>query len=185
MRGRPAEGAAPRPRRRRLRRILLALLVLFVALQLVPLDRSNPPVVADFDGAPEVEAVLRESCYDCHSNETTWTWTAYLAPGSWLVVRDVHRARDAFNLSEWGQMDAEDREELPEKMVEKVSEGEMPLPMYVRFHPGARITNADLTTLVVWAGTEPEEGEAEGDEEAEDERGGGQGRGRGRNRGRR
>src|SRR5690606_3220252 len=86
----------PRPHRRRHRlrlrldvmrrpaKLALGALAVFGALQLVPLPRTNPPVTADFDGPPEVERVLRQSCYDCHSNETRWTWTAYLAPVSWL-----------------------------------------------------------------------------------------------------
>ena len=56
--------------------------------------------------------VKENACYDCHSNETVWSWTAYLAPGSWLVVRDVHKARDEFNLSEWGRIGASDRARL-------------------------------------------------------------------------
>jgi hypothetical protein len=168
----------------RRRRILLIALGLLVAIQLVPLPRTNPPVVADFDGPAEVERVLRRSCYDCHSNETAWGWTAYLAPVSWLVVRDVHRARDEYNLSEWGRMDPEDRAELPEKMVEMVEEGEMPLRPYLLIHPEARVSAADLAVLRAWAGTSGEAEEA-GDEvgadaEADDDE---SGRGRGRGRG--
>jgi hypothetical protein len=147
---------------RRPARYVLGALALLGALQLVPVDRSNPPVTADFDGPPEVEAVLRQSCYDCHSNETTWTWTAYVAPVSWLVVRDVHRARDAYNLSEWGRMDPEDRAELPREMVEEVEDGEMPLPAYLLVHPEARVTAEGLATLRAWAGPAP--GEEAGDE---------------------
>jgi hypothetical protein len=148
---------------RRRRRILLALLAVLVAIQLVPLPRTNPPVTADFDGPADVERVLRRSCYDCHSNETVWSWTAYAAPMSWLVVRDVHRARDEYNLSAWGTMDPDDRAELPEEMVEKVEDGEMPLPPYLLIHPEARVSAADLAVLRAWAGTAGEAGE-EGDE---------------------
>ena len=142
------------------------------ALQLIPLPRTNPPVTADFDGPPEVERVLRRSCYDCHSNETEWTWTAYVAPVSWLVVRDVHRARGEYNLSAWGRMDPEDRAELPHEMVEKVENGEMPLPAYLLAHPEARVSDADLTVLRAWAGATPDADEAPGGtENADDEEG--------------
>jgi Haem-binding domain len=165
------------------KRLLLIPVGLLAAAQFVPLQRTNPPVTADFDGPPEVERILRASCYDCHSNETEWSWTAYVAPASWLVVRDVHRARDEYNLSEWGTMDAEDRAELPRKMVEEVEEGDMPLPMYLLVHPEARVSEADLATLRAWAGTTAEE-ERGGDggeaEEADGDEGSGHGRRRGR-----
>jgi hypothetical protein len=139
----------------RRRRILLIAGGAFVAIQLIPLPRTNPPVTHDFDGPADVERVLRQSCYDCHSNETVWSWTAYVAPGSWLVVRDVHRARDEFNLSEWDRVDERDRNELPAEMVEEVEEGAMPLPPYILIHPEARVSDEDLAVLRSWAGSMP------------------------------
>ncbi len=139
-------------RKSKIRRVLPYALVGLVAIQLIPLSRTNPPVTSDFDGPADVERVLRQSCYDCHSNETVWSWTGYVAPVSWLVVRDVHRARNEFNLSEWNELDADDREELPAEMVEKVEDGEMPLRPYLLIHPEARVSEADLAVLRAWAG---------------------------------
>jgi nucleotide-binding universal stress UspA family protein len=48
--------------------------VAFIAIQLVPINRTNPPVQGDFRGSAEVVSVLRRACYDCHSNETVWPW---------------------------------------------------------------------------------------------------------------
>lgn len=50
---------------------VVALCVAFIAIQLVPVSRTNPPVEGDFRGSAEVVSVLRRACYDCHSNETT------------------------------------------------------------------------------------------------------------------
>jgi hypothetical protein len=136
-------------------KLLLSAAGVLAGIQLIPLPRTNPPVTADFDGPADVERILRRSCYDCHSNETAWSWTAYLAPGSWLVVRDVHKARDEFNLSEWDGLTAEDRNELPAEMVEEVEEGEMPLAPYLWVHPEARVTAQELAVLRAWAGTFP------------------------------
>jgi hypothetical protein len=152
----------------RKRKVLVAAAAALVAIQLVPLRRTNPPVTADFDGPAEVERVLRQSCYDCHSNETVWSWTAYLAPGSWLVVRDVHKARDEFNLSEWGRIGASDRAEIAHEMVEEVEEGEMPMPIYLVVHPEARVSPADFEVLRRWAGTYPEEDRRRGRDRDDD-----------------
>jgi hypothetical protein len=43
-----------------------------VLLQLVPVDRANPPIDLEMPAPVEVQAVLERSCYDCHSNETSW-----------------------------------------------------------------------------------------------------------------
>ena len=77
-----------------LRRAALVLLVAFVAVQFIPVERTNPPVEPGSLVVPrEVEPLLRRACYDCHSHETRWPWYAYVAPVSWLVADDVKDAR--------------------------------------------------------------------------------------------
>jgi len=131
--------------------LVLALAVILVAIQLVPINRTNPTVVADFDGPPAVKAVLETSCYDCHSHETSWPWYSRVAPFSWLVAHDVEEARDHLNFSQWGNLDAKRREKLTEEMWEEVEEGEMPLKMYLLAHPDARLSEAGKATLRDWS----------------------------------
>jgi len=140
------------PRRRAvLRWAMLGLAAAFVAIQLVPVERRNPPVETEVDAPPEVMTVLRGSCYDCHSNESRWPWYAYVAPASWLVADDVQHARGHLNFSTWNRYDAEERADLREEAWEEVAEGEMPLPLYRLAHPRARLTDADRAALRAWA----------------------------------
>ena len=46
-----------------------------------------------------VFAILPKACMDCHSNETHWPRYSKVAPMSWLVARDVERARKVMNIS--------------------------------------------------------------------------------------
>jgi len=137
--------------RRKILILVGALVVILIAIQLVPVDRTNPPVVADFDGPSNVESVLRASCYDCHSHETTWPLYSRVAPVSWLVAHDVEEARDRLNFSTWGSYDPKRREKLAEEMWEEVEGGEMPLLMYRLAHKEARLTEAAKATLRDWS----------------------------------
>jgi len=128
-----------------------ALAVVFVAMQLVPVERSNPPVTADFDGPPEVAQVLRASCYDCHSNESKWPWYSRVAPTSWLVAHDVEEAREHLNFSHWARLDEGRRRKLAEEIWEEVEEGEMPLKIYLVAHSDARLDDAAMTLLREWS----------------------------------
>jgi len=74
-------------------RIIALLVVAFVFIQFIPVDKSNPPVIVDIPTPPEVKAILKRACYDCHSNETVWPWYSQIAPISWLLARDVHEGR--------------------------------------------------------------------------------------------
>lgn len=129
------------------------LVVVLVAIQFVPVDTENPPVVADVDTPPEVKAILRRSCYDCHSNETRWPWYSRVAPFSWLVSYDVAEGREELNFSTWGELSTRDQVELMEESWEAVSEGEMPLWFYLPAHPDARIRAGDREVLQAWART--------------------------------
>jgi hypothetical protein len=59
--------------------------VAFVAIQFIRPEISHPQVTADLAAPPEVKRILRNSCYDCHSNETGLAWFDQIAPAYWLV----------------------------------------------------------------------------------------------------
>jgi hypothetical protein len=50
---------------------------------------------------PDVHAILRRACADCHSDETNWPWYSYVAPTSWFVVGHVNHGRRFINMSTW------------------------------------------------------------------------------------
>ncbi len=132
-----------------LRKTLGVLLGAAIVIQFVPVDRSNPPVVADFDGPENVEAILRRSCYDCHSNEVSWPWYSRLAPVSWLVARDVKKGREELNFSDWPRFAA--KSDMRDEIVEEIDEGEMPLPIYLITHRDANVTAEERAILEAWA----------------------------------
>jgi hypothetical protein len=131
-------------------RVAIVLLALFVAIQLWPVDRTNPPVKSPLVAPEPIQSMLRRSCYDCHSNESRWPWYAYVAPVSWLVTDDVKEGRKELNLSEWGEYSAAKRLSKAESMAEEVEEGKMPLPKYLRMHHDARLSPEDVKALRAW-----------------------------------
>lgn len=133
------------------RRIVVALGVLLLAIQAIPVSRTNPPVESDVDAPADVKALLRRACYDCHSHETVWPPQAWVAPASWLVAHDVREGREELNFSRWGAIDAKRRAKLAKELPEEVGEGEMPPWIYRLSHPEARLTLAEKALLSDWA----------------------------------
>jgi Haem-binding domain len=132
----------------------IALSTVLVAIQLVPVERTNPPTnpgTKPLDAPPEVVAVLHRSCYDCHSNETHWPWYAYVAPVSWLVAGDVKDGRAKLNFSVWGDYPSAKRASKAGSMLDEIDQGSMPLPKYVRIHADAKLSDADIAVLRKWA----------------------------------
>jgi hypothetical protein len=138
------------------RSVLAAIGLLFLAIQLVPVHRTNPP----FDPAATLErsasvpanvkAILDRSCKNCHSIETRWPAYGYVAPTSWLLVRDVTDARENLNFSEWGTNDAEAQRDSLIEICRRVRRGQMPLRSYTWIHPSARLSGDDVKQLCDW-----------------------------------
>ena len=112
--------------------------IVFVGLQFVPYGRNhtNPPTTSEpaWD-SPQTRQIAKEHCFQCHSNETDWTWYSNIAPASWLIYWDVEQARSEFNFSEWGTNPG-----FVDDLVEVVEQGEMPPIQYWIFHPQSRLT---------------------------------------------
>lgn len=124
-----------------------------VAIQLVPVQRTNPSVTGDVAAPGDVKAILRRACYDCHSHETAWPWYSRVAPISWLVAGDVNEARERLNFSVWESYPAAKRASKIADVGEEVGRGEMPLWYYLPMHPAARLSPADKAVLLKWAGS--------------------------------
>jgi len=126
-------------------------LVVALILQLIPLDRNNPPVEQEVPASPQVRQILRRSCYDCHSYETRWPWYSRVAPISFLIHHDVAEARGHVNFSTWNRYDAEKRKDKLHDVREELEDGEMPLWYYVPLHPEAALSDADRARLEAWS----------------------------------
>ena len=128
--------------------VLLAALV--GAAQLIPVRRTNPPVVAPLHAPADIEAVLERCCADCHTNETRWPWYSHVAPVSWLVSRDVRVGRDNLDFSYWGQLPISDQRQLAKSIVREVAAGTMPFWPYRILHPQTRVAPAEVQRLGQW-----------------------------------
>ena len=124
--------------------IVIGGLLLFGLIQLIPVDRTNPAMTKEPNwSSPEARALVKEHCFQCHSNETEWPWYSYVAPASWLIKWDVVNGRRIFNYSAWdknpGRLD---------EMVEKIQEGSMPPLQYTIFHPTSKLDAQQKQALI-------------------------------------
>lgn len=122
---------------------VIAAVIVFILIQLIPVSRTNPPVTREVKwNSPETRALAQRACFDCHSNETAWPWTSKIAPASWLLANHVSEGRGTLNFSEWDKPVSE-ADEIPESVLE----GSMPTRDYMLMHAGARLTQAERDAL--------------------------------------
>jgi len=144
--------------KKKLKWIAAALAVVFLLLQFTNPPRTNPPVVNDLMAAnpppPEIAAMLRAACYDCHSYETKWPWYSRVAPVSWLIASDVSNGRDNMDFSDWPTNDPERVAKRLESMSEEIGYGNMPPKKYTLVHAVARLTESRRKELEDWLNAE-------------------------------
>lgn len=136
-----------------MKKIIFWIAAVFLAIQFIPVDRENKPVnkdhnFADIHNTPKnITVILKNACYDCHSNETIYPQYAYIAPVSWAVKDHVNEGRTYLNFSEWGTYNKDIRQNAIQKTVETVRNHKMPLPSYISYHPIANLTKQQRTDL--------------------------------------
>src|SRR5215471_3351636 len=144
------------------KRIVIVLIVLLIAIQVVRPAKTNPAVdntktiEANTQMSPQVAAILERSCYDCHSFKTTWPWYSQVAPVSWYLVYDVNKGRRDLSLSEWSKYDARRSARKLQEICEQIEKGEMPTKPYLLLHPAAKLSDSDKKVLCDWARQERE-----------------------------
>ena len=134
-----------------LKRIALGILAMLIVAQFIPVERTNPPERSQPGAPAEVQAILRRSCYDCHSNETIWPWYSRIAPASLLMAHDVKEGRGEVNFSTWEKYDERRKTRKLKEIVDQVEKSEMPLWYYLPLHPEAKLSAAERDLIIQWA----------------------------------
>jgi hypothetical protein len=138
--------------------IVVGSIAFLILIQVIQPSRTNPPVIpsrsleAHVEVPPEVQAVLKRACYDCHSNATVWPWYSYVAPVSWYVAHDVNTARGHVNLQNWeAQVSPQEGLEHLGLVCKLIRNGTMPPADYRVMHKGTDVTPEETTAVCAWS----------------------------------
>jgi hypothetical protein len=136
--------------------LIIILVVALIVLQFVPNKMPENAAAGKDDlissGAlPEnISSILRTSCYDCHSSQTSYPWYSKIAPASWLLAKDIREGRDDLNFSEWGSYAKRHQIKNLVKIKEEVASGAMPLKKYLLIHRHAKLSAEQKDALAQW-----------------------------------
>src|SRR5258708_29147116 len=131
----------------RSRKVLLVVADVLIVIQFFRPSRNNGN--ADGENAiskkyqvPEnVQSILKQSCYDCHSNKTKYPWYANVQPvGWWIQYSHVNDGRRHLNFSEFASYPEKKAKKKLEEIADEVRDGEMPLGTYTFLHDDAPLS---------------------------------------------
>ncbi len=125
---------------------VISLAIIFILIQLYPnpLPKNSDMVNDDFltdTSISKIDAgIIKNSCYDCHSNYTHYPWYSKIAPFSWLIANHIREGRKKLNFSEWMSYTKKHQIRKLEDIQDEINNGEMPLKSYLLIHRSAKLT---------------------------------------------
>lgn len=136
--------------------MFLFLLIVFVGIQFIPTTRnqSNEVLETDFfktfDAPNNVKDLLKNSCYDCHSNNTNYPWYNKIQPVSWLLENHIKEGKKELNFSEFGGYSKRRQKSKLKSIKSQIEKNEMPLSSYTFIHGVAILSEKDKELIYNW-----------------------------------
>lgn len=141
----------------KIKKILLVLILLIVVAQFFGPEKNQgdlasiEPFLKETNPPEDVKLILKESCYDCHSDFTRYPWYNNITPVNYWLNGHIDHGKGHFNVSKWEGNSTKRKDHKFEELIEMVKAKEMPLNSYTWTHSEAKLTDAQIKSIVDWA----------------------------------
>ncbi|MFC0342588.1 MULTISPECIES: heme-binding domain-containing protein [Chryseobacterium group] len=143
---------------KRVLKIMLAIvLFIFIAIQFYqPALNVNKGQVytTDFSKVytvpPNVQNILQNACYDCHSNNTNNVWYSNIQPIAWLMKKHIDNGKEKLNFSEFGSITSRRQISKLKGIANQIKDEQMPLASYKIMHRNAQLSMEQKKMIVDW-----------------------------------
>jgi len=138
------------------KKAILLLLIAVVGIQFMPTTRNQSNEVYETDFTKtlivpnNVQNLLKNSCYDCHSNNTNYPWYNLIQPVSWFLENHIKEGKKELNFNEFGAYSIRMQKSKLKSVINQIKENKMPLPTYALIHKDAKLSEADKELLIRW-----------------------------------
>ena len=143
--------------KKRFRFIGLVSVLVLTFIQFFPAQRNlgdrggSNDIAAHYAVPKDVQTILVNACYNCHSNHTDYPWYVDVQPVGWWLNHHVREAKVELNFSEFGTYGAKRAARKFAAIIDQVEPGDMPLRSYTWMHTEARLPGVQKKLLTVWA----------------------------------
>ncbi len=142
---------------RRWQKILIGILIVFIAIQFIRPARNAGDGMLNTDinrvvAIPaDIQIKLKSSCYDCHSNNTNYPWYSNIQPMGWWLANHIREGKAELNFNEFAFYSKRRQLSKLKAISESIKDGSMPLSSYTLVHQSARLSEEDKRMVVDWA----------------------------------
>ncbi len=136
--------------------MFLFLLIVFVGIQFIPTTRNQNNEVLEtdffkiFDASNNVQQLIKNACYDCHSNNTNYPWYHNIQPVSWFLENHIKEGKKELNFSEFGGYSERRQKSKLKAIKSQIEKNEMPLSSYTFIHRDSKLSENDKKLIYNW-----------------------------------
>ena len=140
-----------------LKKILISTGTVIIVIQFFRpvLNKSNQVFDTDISKivitSDSVQALLKNACYDCHSNNTNYPWYSNIQPVGWLMAKHVRKGKDELNYSEFGSYSTRRQLSKLNGIANSIRDDIMPLSSYKLMHKNSILSTYEKEQLIKWA----------------------------------
>lgn len=138
------------------RYILYILLITLIIIQFFPTlnNKSDEVPTTDIIKSRKIPSqtatLIKNACYDCHSNNTDYPWYNAVQPISWYLEGHITNAKSGLNFNEFETYSTKKQKKKFQNMKFVVEENKMPLTSYKLMHAEGRLSKAERKEIINW-----------------------------------
>ena len=139
-----------------MKKIFYFLLILLAVIQFIPVEynegkNTTTHSIETVHHVPDaVLTTFKNSCYDCHTNQTNYPWYAKIRPVAFWIANHVDEGKEELNFSTFGDYSLRRQYHKLEEISEQIEENEMPLKSYTLIHGNAKLTELQKSEVKDW-----------------------------------
>ncbi|NKI27273.1 heme-binding domain-containing protein [Arenibacter sp. 6A1] len=140
-----------------MKKMAWGLLIVFVLIQFyrpsknIAESDTMDSFMTETNPSKELKIILKQACFDCHSNNTVYPWYNNIAPISFWLDAHIKDGKKHLNFSEWENYSVKKKDHKMEELEEMIREGAMPLKEYTWTHKEAKLTPDQKQAILDWA----------------------------------
>lgn len=138
------------------KKVFLGAGLIFVVIQFIQPAKNKTEYALSSDiskvlSIPDtIQTILRNACYDCHSNKTNYPFYANIQPAGWLMAYHIKKAKNMLNFSEFGTYSQRRQSSKLDDIDNSIKDEIMPLKSYRIMHKPARLSKDEKSLLIDW-----------------------------------
>ena len=138
------------------KKLLLAIGIVFIAIQFIQPahNKSGQVLITDISKivsiSDSVQIILKNACYDCHSNSTNYPWYSNIQPMGWIMAKHIKQGKEELNFNEFGSYSPRKQLSKLNGIANSIKDDIMPLSSYKLVHKNAQLSTKEKTLIINW-----------------------------------